>query len=170
MNGPVKALTRSALSAAAGFVVLYLSCVLPWGRLGLLCAATLGIVFVRMSCSGGWALGCYTVTALLGLLLLPMKAPALAYALFLGYYPLIRIRSERIAGKAPRLLLKLAVFNAAAALIWLAFRSVFTDLSAGTEMPLYILWLAANGVFLIYDYALGQMILYYIRNIAGRFK
>ena len=170
MNGPVKALTRSALSAAAGFVVLYLSCVLPWGRLGLLCAATLGVVFVRMSCSCGWALGCYTVTALLGLLLLPMKAPALAYALFLGYYPLIRIRSERIAGKAPRLLLKLAVFNAAAALIWLAFRFVFNDLTTGTELPMYILWLAANGVFLIYDYALGQMILYYIRNIAGRFK
>ena len=170
MSGSVKALTRSALSAAAGLVVLYLSCVLPWGRLGLLCVASLGVIFVRMSCSCGWALGCYVVTALLGLLLLPLKAPALAYALFLGYYPLIRLRAERIAGKVPRLLLKLAVFNAAAAVIWLAFRSVFTDLTADAALPLYLLWIAANGVFLIYDYALGQIMLYYVRNISGRFK
>ena len=150
--------------------MLYLSCILPWGRLALLCAATLGVIFVRMSCSCGWALCCFGVTALLGLLLLPVKAPALAYALFFGYYPLIRLRLERVSSSAARTAFKLAAFNAAAVVIWLAFRSVFSDLAGSTAMPVYLLWITANGVFLIYDYALGQMMLYYVRNLAGRFK
>lgn len=170
MNGSVKNLTRSALSAAAGLVVLYLSCILPWGRLGLMCIATLGVIFVRMSCSCGWALGCFSVTALLGLILLPMKAPALAYALFLGYYPLLRIRIERVADRAGRLALKLVSFNAAAGVIWVGFRFLFSDLWAGMKMPVYLMWIAANGVFLVYDYALEQIMLYYVRNIAGRIK
>ena len=170
MSPSVKSLTRSALSAAAGVVILYLCCILPWGRLALLCASTIGVIFVRLSCSDGWAWCCFGVTSLLGMLLLPTKTPALAYTLFLGYYPLIRLRTERIAGKAARIALRLAVFNAAAAMIWLAFRAVFDDLAGGFGMPLYLLWLAANGVFLIYDYALGQMMLYYVRNLSGRFK
>ncbi len=170
MNSSVKNLTRSALSAAAGLVVLYLSCILPWGRLGLMCIATLGVIFVRMSCSCGWALGCFAVTALLGLILLPAKAPALAYALFLGYYPLLRIRIERVADRVLRLALKLASFNTAAAVIWFGFRFFFSDLWVGMKMPVYLLWIAANGAFLVYDYALGQIMLYYVRNIAGRIK
>lgn len=173
MNSSVKALTRSALSAAAGLVVLYVSCILPWGKLALLCAAAVGVIFVRTSCAGWWATGCYCVTALLGLLLLPEKAPALAYALFFGYYPLIRLRTERISSKWARIGLRLAVFNAAAALIWFAFRSVITALAVNVDLDhtsVFLLLLAANGVFLVYDYALGQMMLYCVRNISGRFK
>lgn len=170
MNHSARSLTRSGLSAAAGVVVLYLCCILPWGRLALLCVSTIGVIFVRMSCSCGWAVGCYAVTAALGLLLLPEKAPALAYALFLGYYPLIRLRLERVASPAVRIGLKLAAFNAAAALIWLAFRAVFSGLLSGVGLSAFLLWIAANGVFLIYDYALGQMMLYYVRNLSGRFR
>ena len=86
MDPSVKSLTRASVSAAAGFVLLYLSSVIPWGRLAILCAATIGVVFVRMSCSCAWALGCYAVTAALGILLLPVKSPSLLYGLFLGYY------------------------------------------------------------------------------------
>jgi hypothetical protein len=170
MDPSVKSLTRASVSAAAGFVLLYLSSVIPWGRLAILCAATIGVVFVRMSCSCAWALGCYAVTAALGILLLPVKSPSLLYGLFLGYYPLIRIRAERIGNKTLRILLKLAVFNLAAFMIYMLYSRLFYDIAGNASLPLYLLWIAANGVFLIYDYALGQMILYYLRNLAGRFK
>ena len=170
MSSSVKYLTRAAVSAAAGFVILYLCSVIPWGRLALLCAATIGVIFVRMSCSCAWALGCYAVTAALGLLLLPVKAPSLLYGAFLGYYPLIRIRIERIGSRALRVLLKLSAFNVAALLIYMLYSRLFYDIAGNTSLPLYLLWIAANGVFLLYDYALGQMILYYLRNLAGRFK
>jgi hypothetical protein len=170
MNTSARALTRSGLSAAAGIVVLYLCCILPWGRLALLCISTIGVIFVRMSCSCGWAVGCYAATALLGLLLLPEKAPALIYALFLGYYPLIRLRLERVGSAAVRIILKLTAFNIAALLAWALFRAIFAAAISGVKMPVLMLLIAANGVFLIYDYALGQMMLYYVRNLAGRFR
>lgn len=170
MDAKTKALTRSALSAAVGVAVLYLCCVFPWGRLALLCVASLGVIFVRMSCPPYWAIGCYSVTALLGLLLLPEKAPALAYAVLFGYYPLVRLLTERLASPWARMGVRLAVFNAAALLTYFAFRAVFTSLTGDSPLPLYLLWAAVNGAFLVYDYALGQIILYYVRNLSGRFR
>ena len=170
MASSVKGLTRAALGAAAGTVVLYLSGLLPWGRLALLCASSIGVIAVRMSCSFSWALGCYAATAVMGLLLLPVKAPVILYALFVGYYPLVRLRTARISDKMIRLGIKLAVFNAAAVVIYRTYSALFYDLAGNSALPLYMLWIAANGAFLVYDYALGQIMLYYLRKIAGRMK
>ena len=170
MSDPVKALTRSALSAAAGTVLLSLASVLPWGRLVLLFASAAGVLLVRFSCSWAWALGCYAVTSALGLILLPTKSPAILYAGFFGYYPLVKLWAERMASKALRWCVKLAVFNGALIAFYFLARAVFNDVFGNTVMPLWLLWAAANGAFFLYDFALSQTILYYLRTIAGRLK
>ena len=170
MHDRVKALTRSALSAASGVAVLYISSVLPWGRLALICASALGVVFVRMSCSCSWALGCYAVTALLSLLLLPSKAPAILYAAFFGYYPVVKLSAERLGKKTLRWIAKLAVFNAALLALWTLAAAVLSDAAGSLQLPLWVMWVAANAAFVLYDFTIGQMILYYMRNIAGRLK
>jgi hypothetical protein len=123
-----------------------------------------------MSCSPVWAAGCYGVTSVLALLLLPEKAPALAYTVLLGYYPLIRLFTERIADPWIRTAIRLSVFNAAAALTYFVFRSFFCSLIDPAGLPVYLLWITGNAAFLVYDYALGQMMLYYVRKLSGRFK
>ena len=170
MQDRVKALTRSALSAAAGFAVLYIASVLPWGRLALICASALGVFFVRMSCSCSWALGCYGATALLSLLLLPSKAAAILYTAFFGYYPVVKMSAERLGKKALRWIAKLAVFNAALLVLYALAGAVLPKTAWDRQMPLWIMWFAANAAFVMYDFVIGQMILYYIRNIAGRLK
>ena len=170
MIDPVKALTRSALSAAAGTAILLLASVLPWGRLLLLFAAAVGVIFVRVSCSCAWALGCYAVTSLLGLILLPTKSPAILYAGFFGYYPLVKLFAERLGPNALRWAVKLAVFNLALAAFYGLARAVFTDVIGSVLMPIWLLWITANGAFVLYDLALTQLILYYLRTIAGRMK
>lgn len=170
MSDPVKALTRSALSAAAGTVILALASVLPWGRLILLFAAAVGVIFVRVSCSCAWAVGCYAVTSVLGLILLPVKSPAILYAGFFGYYPLVKLFAERLGGKKLRWGVKIIVFNAALTAFYFLARAVFADVIGNTPMPLWLLWAAANGAFILYDLALSQLILYYLRTIAGRLK
>lgn len=170
MSETVRSLTRSALSAAAGTVILALASVLPWGRLVLLFAAAVGVIFVRVSCSCAWALGCYAVTSLLGLILLPTKSSAILYAGFFGYYPLVKLSAERLGNKALRWGAKIIVFNAALMAFYLLARAAFNDVIGNTPMPLWMLWIAANGAFVLYDIALSRLILYYLRTIAGRMK
>ena len=95
MPTKTRALARSSLAAAAGVAALYLGSVLPGIKLSILFLAALGVVFVRLSCPGSWAWGCFAVTAALALLLLPDKTLALLYALLPGYYPIVKLRLER---------------------------------------------------------------------------
>ncbi len=167
MSGSVRSLTRSALSAAVGVVVLYLGSVLPAARLAVLCMSTLGVVFVVTSCPGAWAWGCYAVTAAAAMLLLPEKLPAVVYAVFFGYYPILKLRVERLGNNWLRWGLKLLAFNIALGVLYALWRTIFTDLTA-SALPVWALWIGANVGFAVYDYALGQMILYYLRKFSGR--
>lgn len=170
MKSSARPLARASLAAAAGVTALYLGSVVPGVRFTLLFIAALGAAFIRMSCAGSWAWGCYAVTAALSLLLLPDKTLAIIYALLPGYYPILKLRVERVRSVSLRYGAKLAIFHAAFALVWLSAR-LYSPLNALLHArAVWILWAGALFVFLLYDYVLGQMILYYLRKIAGRLK
>ena len=169
MNDGTRALTRSALSAAVCTVLLFLASVAPSGRLALIAAASLGVIFVSMSVSWRWALGVYGAASLLSLLLLPQKLPGFLFAAFLGWYPLMKLRVERLPRKELRILLKLLVFNLAFVLAFFLSKLFFPG-EITIILPLWVLWLGANAAFLVYDYAVKVLILLYIRKFAGRVK
>ena len=163
MRGKTGALTVSALCAAADTVLLALSMVLPAQRLALLCLSSLGVVACLCTNGRGWALGTYGVTGLLSLLLLPDKRITLAYALFCGYYPVLKLNIEGVASAVGRAALKLFIFN-------LALCGFYYLAHVWTALPLWVPLLAANAAFWLYDFALGKLILLYSRKIAGRIK
>lgn len=163
MRGKTGALTASALLAALSVALLSLTLLLPTQRLTLLCAASLAVAASRCLSGEKWALGVYAVSALLSLLLLPEKSVPLAYALFCGYYPLVKLRLETLSLAALRFCAKLLVFNAAALVLLALIKAV-------TPLPVWTLLLCANGAFALYDYALSKLILLYSRKIAGRIK
>ena len=163
MRSRTKSLTVSALCAALDFVFLALSLVLPAQRLALLCLSSVGVVASLCSCGSRWALGCYGVTALLSVLLLPDKSMSLAYALFCGYYPVLKLNIEGIVSAVVRVALKLFYFN-------LALWGFYYLANIPMALPLWIPFLAANAAFWLYDFALGKLILLYSRKIAGRIK
>ena len=170
MSDRTRSLARASVSAAAGTAALYLGSVIPGVRLSVLFIATLGVVFVRLSCSGAWAWGCYAVTAALALLLLPDKTLALLYALFPGYYPIAKLRLERLGSPWGRWGAKLACFHAALAVVWLLARWLTPLSELLSAAALWMLWAGALAVFLVYDFVLGQLILYYLRKFAGRIR
>ena len=168
MSGEAKALARSSICAAVGVTALYLGSILPTARLSILCASSLGTAFVAMRCRTRWALGCYAVTGVLALLLLPEKALALLYLLLPGYYPVVKLRAERFRSFWSRWSLKLGVFAAAAAAA-VFFARLFAPLKAvfsGTAAWLFVA--GALIAFVIYDRILGLLILFYLRKMSGR--
>ena len=170
MKGPSRSLALSSLAAALGTVLLLLASAVPAGKLVVLCIASLCTVFVLCVCGWKWALGCFAVTAALALILSPSKSAAILYGAFFGYFPIVKIFAERLKKPAARWAVKLALFNAVMIVLYLAASAVFQG-SWGlfSDQP-WIMLLLANGLFILYDLALQQGILYFMRNIARRIR
>lgn len=168
MKDKVRPLAYGSLSAAAGVLLLFLASVLPNGGLAVLCIATLCVAFIRIMSGWKWALGCYAVTAALSLLLLPSKALPILYAAFFGYYPVVKLGAEHFSSRIVRWGIKLAAFNAVLAVLYFTVRTFFQGSWGVLSQAPVLMLLCANIAFVLYDLALTQGILFYIRKIARR--
>jgi hypothetical protein len=86
----------------------------------------------------------------------------------MGYYPILKYYLDQKKNRLLVWAIKLAVFNVAIVIFFLAFQYIFTsvDMLEGMEMfgkyAVLVLWAAANLFFFIYDYALTQLTDMYI--------
>jgi hypothetical protein len=170
MSKRVKNLAYAAMAAALGTSLLFLAGALPTAKLALAGLAGLLGVVIRMRCGLPWGIASFAATALLSLLLVPQKAVSVLYAAFLGYYPVIKSSLERPSSKVLRWLLKLLLFNMVFALLTVLGRAVLTSALPTGRLMLPALLLGGNAAFVIYDLALTQLILFYLRRLGGKIK
>lgn len=120
-----------------------------------------GVIVIVVADIGSkkWALGVYFATAFLSLLLLTDKEASLTYALFFGYYPLIRDLLQRL----PKLLsvaVKFLAFNCAAVLIGVAGVFLFgvsaEEYNEFGKATIPVLLGLSNIVFVLYDSILSK--------------
>lgn len=157
-----------AVLAALGVVLLYLGSFVEVLDLSVALLASLVIVILVIERGGTYPWMTYAVTALLSLLLLPNKVPAIVYACFMGFYPILKARIEKLRWRGLRILIKLATFNVSVILMWLLAGILVGELTLG--VPVRIMWVLLNGVFLFYDYALSVLITAYLRVWRKRLK
>ena len=101
-----------ALLSAMGVVILYLGALIDVLDLSVAVIASLLCVFAVIEMGGVWPWLIYAVVSVLSLVLLPQKSPAVVFALYAGYYPILKSYLERL----PRVIsfvLKIAEFNLA---------------------------------------------------------
>lgn len=156
----------AAVLAALALAVLYGACLAPSGRMGL--TAVAGLFPTAAVISGGFKVGllCYGGAALLALLVLPDKGLALLFALFFGLYPVLKAKIEGLRRLAVELVLKLLLFNGALTLFRAGLRTIFLSaLPLPKGLPLWVLYLVGNVVFLIYDLGLTKLIALYIARV-----
>ena len=145
--------------AAGSLVLLWLASVAPSGRLGLTAAAGLFPMAATMAAGRTAGLLCWAAASILGLLLLPDKGVALMYLVFLGLYPVVKSRLEQLKSRTAEWAGKLAYFNAALTLLWFAFRELFLPaLPEWMSAQAWVLYLAGNVIFILYDIALSRLI------------
>ena len=160
-NTRTRKLALSAMLSAVSTALLCFAAVLPSGRAAMAAIAGLVGVLTMIHCGGKWAVGVYVVSAVLSLLLSPVKIVALMYAAFFGYYPALKSPIERIRNRWIGWVLKFCVLNLAAFVTWFVAKQFFPE-------TLWILWVVVNAVFVIYDICLTQLIQMYIKKIALR--
>ncbi len=164
-----KQLTVCAMLAALGVILLYLGSVIEVVDISMAVLASLACVFavIEYGKSAPWLV--FAVTAVLSVILLPNKSPALMYALFFGYYPILKEKFEK-RGRVLCWALKEAVFNVALILIFIAMRFLLM-LPAGLSIMLYLTVLVlCEAVFVLYDIALTRLISFYVYRLRNRFR
>ena len=163
-------LALCAMLSALGVVMLYFGAMIEVVDISMAVIASLLCVFAVIEYGGAYPWMVFGVTAVLSILLLPNKTPAAMYAVFFGFYPIIK---EKFEAK-PRVVswvLKELVFNVALAVLGLLLRYVLIVGEVSIN-PIYVVVLvvAAEGVFVMYDIALTRIISLYIFRLRKRFR
>ena len=155
--------------AAIGVVLMYLGSLVEVLDVSMAVLASLlcVIAVVEYGKAAPWLV--YAVTSVIAVVLLPNKTPAVEYALFFGFYPILKEKFEK--RKAPiAWLLKEITFNVSLVAVFFAFK-LFMLGDINIPIPMYIvLAVALEVVFVLYDLALTKLISYYIYNLRKRFK
>ena len=163
-----KRMASCSLLAALGVVIAYLGSLSDLIDLCTPFFAALLLVPVVIEYGRRYAWGLWVATALLSLLLLPNKSPAIIYLVF-GYYPILKAYLERIRPFGT-FLLKLLLFVAVDLLIVFA-STAFVGISE--NLPSYfnaILCVGGLIVLWLVDLCLTRLITIYLLKYRPRFS
>jgi len=152
---------HSAILSALALILIYLSSLIPIGRLGIVAAA--GLLPAAAVIAFDWKAGIlsWAVVSVLAFLLVPDKFCVLLFAVLFGVYPVVKSLSENRKHQWQAYLLKLAFFNAALTVIYQVMEGALL-----ANLPAWwLVYLAGNIVFLIYDYGFSRLIGLYIARI-----
>ena len=167
--GKTKRVAALAMLSALGVVILYAGALISVMDISVAVIASMLAVFavIEYGKSAPWLV--FGVTSILSLLLLPQKSPAVMYALFFGYYPILKEKFEK-RGKVFSWILKEITFHAAIFVMYFALRLVAFE---SVDMPLIMLAVTLalfEIVFPLYDVALSRVIMFYLYRLRARFK
>ena len=167
----IKYLTISAMLSALGVIILALGSFIEVIDLTVAVVASILCVWAVIEMGGMYPWMIWIVTSVVGFLLLPLKTPALFYAIAFGFYPMIK----ELAEKYPRVLawvIKIITFHACLGLMFLGLWLFFPAMLEGVLQiwMLILLYVAALAVFIVYDIALSRLITLYVFKFRSRFK
>jgi hypothetical protein len=166
-----KYLTASAMLSALGVVLLGIGALVEVLDVTTAIAASFLIIYAVIELGGVYPWLIWLVTSSLALILLPQKTPALFYALFAGFYPIVKEKLERLKSVLSYPL-KLLVLHLSLGGIVLVTRLFFPGLLETDGlwwMPL-LLYVACLLCFVVYDIALTRLISYYLIKLQKRFR
>lgn len=157
------------IAAALSLALLFLTGLLPMATVALPAIAGCLLVAVVVEAGVAWGFASFCATAVLGFFLTPDREAFILYVVLLGYYPVLASPLSKIRTKPLRMVVKLLVFNAALgagalAVVFLLGMplAVFSFLGPFT-IP--VLWVLANGVFIVYDMALKGLAAAYMQRL-----
>ncbi len=155
-----KRIAVSGIAAALSVVLMYFAAVTDLLSLSGMIIAAFAILFIYIEYGTGTALSVYGAVSVISLLILPDKFAAIIYAVYAGYYPILKAKLE----SKPKLLswgLKLGSFNTV--LIGLIAVSRFiTSIENEAVLIELAVFVLANFVFVLSDRLAGRLTVIYL--------
>jgi|GEM_PF-229422 len=154
----------AGIFAGISVVLLYVSALMPTGKITLYFLASLPVAFTIIEAGAGAGIISYIVICILSGLITGSINGMVPFALFFGHYPIFKYFIEKKRKALSELLLKLFVFNISIVLWYLLFKSIFmvTLPGNGDSILITALIIALQAVFFIYDYVFSRVLHYYM--------
>ncbi len=166
-----KSSTRIALggiSASLCLVVMLTTALLPFATYALPALSGIMLIPLALELGAKTAWVCYTSVSILSLLIVPDREAALMFIAFFGYYPILKIKLDRIKYRFWRRLLKVFIFDAAMVIAYTAVIYIFGMTYLIEEFSNCFGWMllaVATLFFPVYELALHNMYRIYIYRI-----
>ena len=164
-----KRIVVSGVLVALSVIILYLGCAIEVLDITMSAIVSLLVVVIVIEMGYSYAWLTYIASAILSVILLPQKSPAIFYACFMGFYPILKSYIERIESGLVRWIIKLIVGNVAIGLMLAILLIFIPDEFEGGAM-LLITYALALAAFVMYDIALSKLITLYFKMIRDRIK
>ena len=159
-------------------IVLYATSILPISTLAILTIASALIPVCIIRSNIQTSIFVYISSSLIAFFLVPINISFL-YFVFFGVYGIIKYFIERIRKEKLEIVLKVVFFNIAFIIGFIIMQNVLgINIIAGLEILMsrffdnsgrsiasIILWIVAQPIFLIYDYAMTMIITFYMERI-----
>ncbi|MBQ8439135.1 MAG: hypothetical protein IJX19_00595 [Clostridia bacterium] len=167
----IKYITVSAMLCALGVILMSVGSLIEVLDLSTAVLASMLCVYAIIEIGKGYPWMIWLVTSILSLILLPIKTPAIFYALFAGFYPILKEKLEKLS-RPISWLLKLVVFHLCLGLIFLILKLFLPSALEGTDVwwMLAAIYGMALVCFVVYDIALTRLITFYLFRLRKHFR
>lgn len=159
-----KKIAYGGFFTAITIILLYLSYILPTSKLTILTlvSAVIPLSILKTGVKNTFIvfLSSFAVSFFVGL-----REMSFLYLLFFGIYGILKYYIEKLSKITLEIFLKLIFFNFSLGLILFVLKSTLINMS-NSHLPLYVVIILAQFIFLIYDYCL-TLIIFYMKD---RFK
>lgn len=173
-----KDIALGGILVALTTIVLYSTSILPISTLAILTIASSLIPVCIIRSNIKTSIFVYISSSLIAFFLVPINISFL-YFMFFGVYGIIKYFIERIRKEKIEIAFKLVFFNIAFIIGFIIMQNILgINIIAGLEVLVsrffntsirtiasIILWIVAQPVFLIYDYAMTMIITFYMERI-----
>lgn len=171
---PIAKVALSGVICALSMVFMLLT-VIPGMEMGLPALAGTVLVVLVIELGAKWGFLGYLTVGILSLLVAPSFEARILFAVFFGYYPVLKALLERMRSRVLCWCVKLALFNIVmVTTYWVLLR--FTTVVEAGDFTVFgvflpgVLLLIGNVVFVVYDIALTGVVTTYIRVLQPRLQ
>ena len=164
-----KMIAFNGILGALAVVCLLLASVLPTNKLSFYALSSffMAVVIIESNIRAGWLF--YLATSLLSLIIVPEKLSLVPYVIFFGLYGIVKYYIEKLNKLLLEYILKFVYFNICMG-IALLFVSKLFGYDLTVKLPWWLLIIALEIVFFIYDFVYTLFINYYRDKLKPRLK
>jgi hypothetical protein len=168
-HASIKRLTFCAMLVALGVIFLGIGALIEVLDISMAVIASICVIIPMIEYGKGTPWMVYAAISVLSLLLLPNKFPAALFALFAGFYPILKEKLER-KNTVIRWILKELIFNISLAIIVLLYFFLFFKGTIQVPWMIAVAIVLAELVFILYDKAISKLIRIYVMEFRHRLK
>jgi len=165
-----KSIALGGILATLTVLSVFLANVMPTNTFSLFVISSVfvSIVLLEMGVKSAWTF--YFATSLLSLILVPDKTLVIPFISFFGIYGIIKYYIEKIRKIVIEYVLKLIFFNVNVFLAYFLVNTLFQTQAVSDKLPLWLLFVLLQVVFVIYDYIYTLFINYYVNKLKKLLK